>query len=59
MAGVDGAKAYVKGDGCGDCLKEILKLVKHERNSEQFYKLTLGKWNTLKNALLPLFLFHT
>ena len=57
--GDDGATAYVKADGCEDCIREIIKLLKFESSSQPFYKQTLGKWNTLKNDLLPLFMFHT
>ena len=50
---------YVKKDGCEDCLKEIIKLVKYESHALPFVRQTLARWNTVKNDLLPLFLFHT
>ena len=50
---------YVKKEGCEDCIKELIKLLKYESSTIPFVRQTLGKWNTLKNDLLPLFMFHT
>ena len=44
---IKGEKVFVKLEGADDCIKDIIRLLKHESNAWPIYRKTAGKWNVL------------
>ena len=44
----------MKGEHCEDSLKDLNKYVRKDCIDNPITKLNLGKWNTLRNQLIPI-----